>query len=104
MNGSSGSRVKIGERLDRLAEDSADVDRLLGLSVAVVKTAPHPHRKRLLDQEPWLSEGGGIRTLERPVTSNGFRDRYEYADLQGCLFPCASLCASNSQVMHREGS
>src|SRR6266545_4541892 len=23
----------------------------------------------------WLSGGGGIRTLERPVTSSGFRDR-----------------------------
>jgi hypothetical protein len=36
------------------------------------------------------SGGGGIRTLERPVTSNGFRDRPGTTDLQGFLFPFAS--------------
>src|SRR5215218_11076755 len=30
-----------------------------------------------------VSGGGGIRTLEPPVTVNGFRDRIEYGDLQG---------------------
>jgi hypothetical protein len=46
-----------------------------GLSVAVCKTA-----RTRADAVPspgaaWLSGGGGIRTLERPVTSSGFRDR-----------------------------
>ena len=32
-------------------------------------------RNRLIKRFLGLGGGGGIRTLERPVTSNGFRDR-----------------------------
>ena len=40
---------------------------------------------------------GGIRTLERPVTSNGFRDRSECADLQVLLLSCRGAVCSVSR-------
>jgi hypothetical protein len=47
-----------------------------GLSVAVRKTASARIEAAPRPGTAWLSGGGGIRTLERPVTSNGFRDLY----------------------------
>jgi hypothetical protein len=75
-----------------------------GLSAAVRRLRTAAWKQGSFTGTRLLGGGGGIRTLERPVTSNGFRDRYKYAYLQGLLCWCASLCASNSQVMHRGGS
>ncbi len=47
-----------------------------------------------------LSGGGGIRTLERPVTSNGFRDSYEIGNCRDFCGWCASVCASPPTTLH----
>jgi hypothetical protein len=42
-----------------------------------LKDRTHLHRRGFSPGTAWLSGGGGIRTLERPVTSSGFRNRFE---------------------------
>ena len=54
-----------------------------GLSAAVQLPCIAAWTRASLAGARLFSGGGGIRTLERPVTSNGFRDRYELAGLQG---------------------
>jgi hypothetical protein len=65
-----------------------------GRIVAVKGTAAIRMEAGSLAETHFSSGGGGIRTLERPVTSNGFRDRTKNADLQGLFCWCASECAS----------
>jgi hypothetical protein len=93
---SGASRAPVTRETSGLPETSTDFH---GLSVAVSKTARTRTDAAPSSGTAWLSGGGGIRTLERPVTSNGFRDRHECIDLQGFLCSCASLCASHvSQI------
>jgi hypothetical protein len=52
------------------------------------------------------AEGEGFEPFEpsiRLTTDNGFRDRYEYCDLQGLFRSCASVCASQQPSVHGAG-
>jgi hypothetical protein len=47
------------------------------------------------------AEGEGFEPSIRLTTDNGFRDRFEYAGLQGFLSLCASVCASQPALLQR---
>ncbi len=68
-----------------------------------LKDRTRPHRSGSLIRNPLVERRGRDRTPERPVTSNGFRDRFESGDLQGLRSPCASLCASQQPSVQGAG-
>jgi hypothetical protein len=66
------------------------------------KDRRHPHRSGSPTQEPLdQAEGEGFEPSIRLTTDNGFRDRFEYAGLQGFLSLCASVCASQPALLQR---
>jgi hypothetical protein len=78
---------------------AASVDSMVDVPFAVVADADiggqvcvnlGAARNPLEERASAGSGGGGIRTLKRPVTSNGFRDRLEDVDLQVVYLQFAS--------------
>ena len=72
-------------------------------SEAVMKTARAAVGNRLVRERLEKAEGEGFEPSIRLTTDNGFRDRFEYADLQAFCRRAPGLCASQQPSVHEAG-